>query len=130
MIDVRCTTTEVAGTTVLAIDGIVDLAALPRLHDELLRFARDCVGRRAAIDLDGASVLDDAALGLLLGAAATIRDGGGDLIVVCRDRRLRDRLAAMRFDRAVSVQGAIAEPVSDSSATSSYDHGMGEDRTP
>ncbi|NNE12377.1 MAG: STAS domain-containing protein [Ilumatobacter sp.] len=130
MIDLRCVRSDVGGRPVLAIDGIADLAALPRLHDELQRFTADHPGDAVAIDVDGLAVLDDAALGLLLGAAATARAGGGDLTVVCTERRLRERLELTGFARAVPVTTSLSAAVSDRAGVASYDRGMGEDRKP
>ena len=99
------------GHRVLAIEGVVDLAATPRLHDVLRRFvAHD---GPLAIGLDGVAVLDDAALGLLLGAAATARATGQRLLVVVGDGPLRQRLADTRFDRAVDVVNAFDTPIAD-----------------
>lgn len=110
--ELRTTRREVAGHVVLAIDGTVDLACLPMLHDALQRLVTGVdTGRSIAVDLDGAAVLDDAALGLLLGAAATARSRQCPFVVVCGDERLRRRLADTRFDRAVDVSDSL--PVAD-----------------
>jgi anti-anti-sigma factor len=112
--DLRSTRHRAAGHEVLALEGIVDLASLPRLHDALQRFVGEHTDTTPlAIDLDGVSVLDDAALGLLLGAAATAREHGAVFRVVCADVRLRRRLATSRFDRAVDVRGSLSEAVAD-----------------
>ncbi len=106
-----------AGNVVLALDGTVDLASLPHLHAACQRLVRDVgPGTRLAVDVDGAVVLDDAALGLLLGVAATARSSGARLRVVCSDGRLRSRLAATRFDRAVDVVASLSDTVADGSA--------------
>ena len=112
--ELRTTRREVAGHVVLALDGDADLASAPALHDALQRLARHIEPEASvAIDLDGAGVVDDTALGLLLGAAANVRARGGTVRVICADGRLRDRLAATRFDRAVDVTRSLAEPVAD-----------------
>lgn len=97
------------GHVVLALDGVADLAATPMLHDVLSRFVGDHPARSLVVDLDGVVVLDDTALGLLLGAAADARRLGGAMWVVVRDERLRRRFADTRFDRAVEVAPSIAE---------------------
>ena len=113
----RTTQREVAGDLVLALDGTADLAALPLIHAACQRLLRGVEpGTSIAIDLDGVDVLDDAALGLLLGAAATARSNGATLRVVCSDDRLRRRLANTRFDLAVDVVGSLSETVADGSA--------------
>ncbi len=104
---VRTTTSHVGDHPVLAIDGIADLAAAPLLHDRLQRAVAEHAGAVLVVDLDGVSALDDVVLGLLLGAAATAREQGGDLVVVCRASRVRARLLATRFDLAVTVRDSI-----------------------
>ncbi len=99
---------EVGGSIVVTVDGVVDLAAVGRLHDVLTRTVRQHRGLTVLVDLDGASVLDDAGLGVLLGAAAAARSDGGDLVVVCTRPSLRERLAQTRFDQAVDVRDSIA----------------------
>jgi len=93
--------TTVGETPVLQLSGEADLATLPRLSDALLRLVS--AGQTCAVDLDGVVVLDDAALGLLLGAAGRARQSNGDLVVVCTSGTLRSRLAQTGFDRAVRV---------------------------
>lgn len=96
----------------LALDGPVDLAALPEIHAACRRLLSGITaGSSVAVDVDGATVLDDAALGLLLGAAATARSHGATLRVVCTGERLRRRLADTRFDRAVDVVASLGEAI-------------------
>ena len=105
--DLTVTARPVGDAIVVALDGIADLAGAPRLHDELRRVITRHPGVRLVVDLDGAIAVDDVALGLLLGAAATAREAGGDLEIVCTGPRLRERLAATRFDLAVTVRDSI-----------------------
>ena len=58
-------------------------------------------------DLDGVAALDDAGLGVLLGAAAAARQADGDLEIVCNDERLRTRLERTRLDQAIAVRTSI-----------------------
>lgn len=99
---------DVGGFIVVTVDGAVDLAAIGHLHDDLTRAVRQHPGITLLVDLDGAIVLDDAGLGILLSAAAAARDTGGELEVVCTRPALRQRLAHTRFDRAVTVRDSIA----------------------
>lgn len=106
----------------LALDGAADLAALPQLHDACRRLVTGVpAGTSIAIDLDGATVVDDAALGLFLGAAATARSDGSNLRVVCAGERLRRRLTDTRFDRAVEVVASLGEVVRDRASEQSPD---------
>lgn len=99
--DLETRQTMIGDTAVLALAGEVDLVTIPRLADALTRLVAS--GGPVAVDLDGVFVLDDAALGLVLGAAGRARRNGHDLVVVCTSAGLRDRLAENGFDRAVRV---------------------------
>lgn len=105
---VHTSVTTVNGSTVIAVDGAVDLAEVGRLHDDLARVVRLHPGVMLVVDLDAVTVLDDAGLGILLGAAATAREAGGDLEIVCTRPALRDRLERTGFDRAVAIRSSIA----------------------
>ena len=98
----------VGSSIVVAVDGIVDLSTVGRLHDDLARAVRQHPGVTLIVDLDAVGALDDAGLGVLLGAAAVARDSGGDVEVICSRPALRERLTRTRFDRAVTVRGSIA----------------------
>ncbi len=98
----------VGATPVVTIEGIVDLSTVANLHQRLGQSIRNHRGATLVVDLDTADAVDDVGLGILLGAAATARDGGGDLEVVCTRVALRERLAAAGFDRAVAVRDTIS----------------------
>lgn len=99
----------VGGRSVLSVRGELDLATLPQLHNALAKSASEQPGALVVIDLDGVYACDDAALGVLLGAAGRARDIGGDLRVVCSAGPLRERLSRTGFDRAVEVVATIAD---------------------
>jgi stage II sporulation protein AA (anti-sigma F factor antagonist) len=104
----RSAVNTVGDSVVVTVDGIVDLAAVATLHDDLSRAIRRHPGRTIIVDLDAVGSIDDTGLGVLMGAAATARDAGGDLVVVCNRPALRVRLDTTRFDRAVEVRATIA----------------------
>ena len=78
------------------------------LHGDLSRVVRRHPGDSLLVDLDAVDTLDDAGLGVLLGAAAAARETGGDLEVVCSRPALVERFRRSRFDRAVTVRTTIA----------------------
>jgi anti-anti-sigma factor len=106
-VDARVRVEVVAGRPVLSVDGAIDVSSLPVLQDRLLRTLADHPGVTLTVDLDGATVVDDAALGVLLGAAGRARAGGGDLEVVATAERTRERLALTGFERAVTVRSSL-----------------------
>lgn len=106
--ELRVGTSRVGDTTVLALDGVADLSTAPLLHRSLaaLGTAQPCA--TVAVDLDGLSVLDDVAVGLLVGAAARLREQGAEVVLVSSVPRMRSRLESLRIDRIVRVSTSIA----------------------
>mgnify|MGYP001817102080 FL=1 len=104
----RAAVSTVGNAVVVAVDGVVDLASVATLHGDLARAIRRHPGGTLIVDLDGVESIDDAGLGVLMGAAAAARGAGGDLQVVCNRAALRTRLESTRFDRAVDVRSTIA----------------------
>lgn len=98
---------RVGDIDVVAPGDELDLAAVPALHQALTRAIDDATGP-VALDLDGVLLVDDAALGVVVGAAARARRGGVPFSIVCTDGRLRERLADTRVDRIVDVVDRLA----------------------
>ncbi len=94
----------VGSVPVVSLEGVIDLASIPVLYDQLRRAVSDHAGVTVAVDLDGVSALDDCGLGILLGVAGLARDRGGDLVVIASGARLRDRFRTTGLDRAVEVR--------------------------
>jgi anti-sigma B factor antagonist len=103
-VDLVCRTVIIGGMPTLEATGEIDLASVPLLHDALRRLVADHRGQTVAIDLDGISVLDDAGLGVLLGAAGRAREQDGDLVIVCTTERLLRRFEISGLARAVDVR--------------------------
>ena len=95
------------GTIVVELDGDADLGALPTLQ-QLLTRAVDRAASSVVVDLDGLTVLDDAALGLIVGAAAAARRRDVELRLICTEPRRRARLADTRLDRILPVVDGTA----------------------
>ncbi|MEZ5256116.1 MAG: STAS domain-containing protein [Ilumatobacteraceae bacterium] len=89
-----CRLASFADLAVLECTGEVDLATLPRFRDALVRHVDLHPGQVVAVDVDGLAALDDAGLGILLGAGARARSRHGDVLVICGSPRLRFRLGA------------------------------------
>jgi anti-sigma B factor antagonist len=101
--DLRCRITTLRGAPALQVSGEVDLSTLPSFRDQLLRLVDDNVGCTVLVDVDGVTALDDAGLGMVLGAAGRARQRGGDLSIVCTADHLLRRFAVTGLDRAVAV---------------------------
>lgn len=98
---------QIGDRNVLVASGDLDLVSLPRFNDALSRLVSESTGQTVVVDIDGTGLVEDAVLGLLIGAAGRARVGAGDLVVVCTEPRMRERLAQNGFDRAVTVSATI-----------------------
>jgi anti-anti-sigma factor len=108
-VQLRGTIERVGSVPVLSLTGSVDLATVAELRDLLLRLINDYAGQSVLVDLDGVDGLDDAGLGILLGAAGRARQIGGNLGVVCADTQRRERFSLIGLDRAIAVTATVAE---------------------
>ena len=88
------------GVVVVAMAGELDLATVPRLRDRLVRVISEHPGEMVVLDLDGLSAVDDAGLGVLVGALRRARVHGGDVSLVCTSAELLELFALTRLDRA------------------------------
>jgi anti-sigma B factor antagonist len=100
---------RVGSVPVLSLTGSVDLATVADLRDLLLRLIAEHAGERVVVDLDAVDALDDAGLGILLGAAGRARQNGGDLGVICANGNVRERFALTGLDRAIDIAATVAE---------------------
>ena len=94
------------GIYVIGFVGELDLSTLPQLSD-LLNKAMNQTHQHIALDLDGITVLDDAALGILLGAASRIRINGGQMSVVCSNPKIVDYLQRTQLDRIIPLANSV-----------------------
>ena len=101
----------VDGRVVAVCRGAIDMSTLPTLHGALGRVVTEAAGSVVTVDLDEVDSLDDAGLGVLLGAAGRARRSDGDLVVVCSDPDRRARLAVTGFDRAVPRPVSTRRPL-------------------
>lgn len=105
--DLRTQFAVVAGAPTVTVDGVVDLASIASLRDALLRAVHSHPAVTVYVDVEAVTAIDDAGLGILLGAAAAARQADGDLEIVCASDRLRLRLERTRLDRAITVRDSI-----------------------
>ena len=105
--DLTCRTLQLGDLATLVLEGELDLGSVPALHNAVTRFLDDERGRVAAIDLDGLFSMDDAGLGVLLGAAGRARQGGGDLVLVCTNARLLERFELSGLARVIEVRDRL-----------------------
>lgn len=94
---------RLADLVVVDLDGEADLAAVPQLAQALARAIDTVDANGIVVDLDALTVLDDAALGQLIGAAATARRRELTFALVCTNDRLLRRLRETRLDQIVDI---------------------------
>lgn len=94
---------RLADLVVVELDGEADLAAVPQLAQALARAIDTVDANGIVVDLDALTVLDDAALGQLIGAAATARRRELTFALVCTNDRLLRRLRETRLDQIVDI---------------------------
>lgn len=97
----------VGGVDVISLSGAVDLSTLPRFTDALNRAVSD--GQPVvAVDLDAISVIDDAALGTLLGIASRLRRTDRRLVLVSSDSRIVEHLEATGVASIIPVAPSLS----------------------
>jgi anti-anti-sigma factor len=105
---------RVGDTVVVELDGDADLASVPQLAQALSRALDQATGGEARldviVDLDALTVLDDAALGQLIGAAAAARRRNFTVRVLVTGDRIRRRLRDTRVDEIVEVIETLPVP--------------------
>jgi anti-sigma B factor antagonist len=103
-------TSNFNGTHVVAVRGELDLHTVPELKRTLAEFAQldsPCV----IVDLTHAALVDSTALGALLETARSLRASGGELVVSCRDRRIRKVFAITGVDQLIRMHSSLEEAV-------------------
>jgi len=100
--------TEDAGEyEVLVLSGEVDLSTLPRFTDAVNRSVSQ--GHQVvAIDLEMITVLDDAALGIVLGVANRLRRENRELILICSNERITRYLESTGVASLITVVPALS----------------------
>jgi anti-sigma B factor antagonist len=106
--DLRCRPAQFGELRAIVLEGDLDLGSVPALHNALTRLISDARGATVAVDVDGLDVLDDAGMGVLLGAAGRAREAGGDLVLVCTNERLLGKFTLSGLARAIEVRDRLA----------------------
>jgi anti-sigma B factor antagonist len=78
------------------------VATAPRLRQAIVELAGDGAAW-AIIDLEGVDFLDSTGLGVLVSGLKRFRTMGGDLLLICTQRRILRVFEITRLDRAFSV---------------------------
>ncbi len=85
--DLTLTTRDVAGRTIVAVGGEIDVYTAPKLRDTIT----DLVGNGVydiVVDMEKVEFLDSTGLGVLVGGLKKVRAHDGSLELVCNQDRL------------------------------------------
>ena len=99
--------TERDGRTVVTVHGEVDLATSPQLRDCLAGIVDE--GPSIVIDLDDVGFIDSTGIGVLVGGVKRVRSSGGDLTLVCTQRRILKVLQITGLTQVFSVYETVDE---------------------
>ena len=93
---------------VIGLTGAVDLYTAPRLKEELIR-ATESGARRVVVDMTETTFIDSTTLGVLVGGLRRLRPGGGELVLVVTDRKIRKIFEITGLDRVFPILDGGAE---------------------
>jgi anti-sigma B factor antagonist len=86
-VDLTLTTREVAGRTVVAVGGEIDVYTAPKLRDKITELVG--AGQHSLIvDLEKVDFLGSTGLGVLVGGLKKVRAQEGTMVLVCSQDRL------------------------------------------
>jgi anti-sigma B factor antagonist len=87
VVDLSLETREVAGHTVVAVAGEIDVYTAPRLRDRITELVSD--GQyHLVIDMEKVDFLDSTGLGVLVGGLKKVRTHDGSMELICSQDRL------------------------------------------
>jgi anti-sigma B factor antagonist len=101
--------TERDGRTLVTVHGEVDLATSPQLRDCLAGIVDDKPS--IVVDLDDVGFIDSTGIGVLVGGVKRARSNGGDLALVCNQRRILKVLEITGLTQIFSVYGSVDDAI-------------------
>lgn len=106
MVDVDIEVSE--GRTVCRPAGELDASTVSEFRTRVADLAGS---KEVVIDLNGVPFMDSAGLGALIGGIRKVREGGGEVAVICEQSAVLRLFHTTRFDRMVSVVANFDEAV-------------------
>jgi anti-sigma B factor antagonist len=86
-VDLTLATSEVDGTTIVAVGGEIDVYTAPKLRDKITELVAEGV-YNIVIDMEAVEFLDSTGLGVLVGGLKKVRAHDGSLELICTQDRL------------------------------------------
>jgi len=113
VLDIRLATSRIgADSYVVALAGEFDLHASEGVRARLSEVL-EAGARSVVVDLIGVTLLDSAALGVLISTAKTLQSSGGELILVIDDRRVLRTLEIAGAQPFFDIRPSLMEAVQD-----------------
>jgi anti-sigma B factor antagonist len=104
--DLGLDTEERNGFAVLAVQGEVDVYTAPQLREQLISLVDDGKSN-IVVNLEGVEFLDSTGLGVLVGGLKRVRSAGGDLSLVCTQRRILKVLEITGLTKVFSIHETV-----------------------
>jgi anti-sigma B factor antagonist len=104
--DLGLDTIERNGFAVLAVHGEVDVYTAPQLREHLIALV-DAGKSHIVVNLEGVEFLDSTGLGVLVGGLKRVRSAGGDLGLVCTQRRILKVLEITGLTKVFSIHESV-----------------------
>lgn len=113
VLDIRLSSSRIgADTCVVAVAGEFDLYASDEVQARLTEMVEDGA-RSVVVDLIGVTLLDSAALGVLISTAKTLRQNDGELVLVVDDRRILRTIEIAGLQPFFDIRPSLMEAVQD-----------------
>lgn len=102
---------DVAGWTVVAASGEIDVAAAPMLRERLVDLISGGT-HQVVLDLEDVDFIDSTGLGVLVGAVRRARADDGDLRIVCTNSRLLRIFDITGLDQVFTIDASVDGAIS------------------
>jgi anti-sigma B factor antagonist len=109
-VELRLTTRDENGWTVLDVDGEVDLSSAPTLRSHIEQLIEDG-SRKLVISLEEVGFMDSSGLSALVSSYKRMQDAEGELSIVCRDRAVLRVFTVTGLDRVFRIHPSLEEAV-------------------
>jgi anti-sigma B factor antagonist len=101
---------DLADHTIVLVRGEVDLATSPALRERLVEITEGETPR-VVVDLEEVSFIDSTGIGVLVGGIKRARSQGGELSLVCTQRRILKVLEVTGLTRVFQVHERVADAI-------------------
>jgi anti-sigma B factor antagonist len=104
-VDLTIVTRDADGTTIVAVEGEIDVYTAPKLRDKITELVGDGV-YHLVIDMEGVEFLDSTGLGVLVGGLKKVRAHNGSLQLICTQERLLKIFRITGLAKVFTIHGS------------------------